>query len=70
MQSGALLLALFPEGVTLKTEDDFTRFKNLAQVADKLHRYAVNFEKGGHPDSLDDLAVYAQIQLYMDEVLK
>ena len=70
MDTGKLLLTLCGGPVTLTTEDDFTRFKNLTQVVDKLHRYCVNFSKGGHPDSLDDLAVYAQIQAYMDEVLK
>ena len=68
--SGALLMALLGGPVTLTTEADFTRFKNFCQVADKLHRYGVQFSTGGHPDSLDDLAVYAQIQQFIDEVLK
>lgn len=70
MDTGDLLFMLLGGPVALTTRKDMTRFKNLTQVVDKLHRYCVNFHKGGHPDSLDDLAVYAQIQAYMDEVLK
>jgi len=67
---GALLLALFPEGLVLRTEEDFTRAANLFQTIDKMARYCVNFTNGGHPDSLDDLSVYSQIQAYIDEVTK
>jgi hypothetical protein len=61
------MAALFPEGVELKSPSDFTRFALFAQAHGKLVRYAARFAAGGHPDSLDDTAVYAQILRFVDE---
>jgi len=58
---GALLLALFPEGgiPAIRDEASANRLTALMDCAGKLHRYAHNFESGGHGDSASDLIVYA-----------
>ena len=58
---GAAMEAFFPDGVRLRSADDFTRYHILTMMVAKIGRYAFNFERGGHYDSLDDLAVYAAI---------
>lgn len=68
--AGAFLKTLFPEGVKLSSLDDFVRIGVLVQVAAKLTRYAENWDKGGHTDSLNDLSVYAQILEYIDEQIR
>lgn len=58
---GALLIALFPEGGIPPITDAASadRLAALIDCAGKLHRYAHNFETGGHRDSARDLVVYA-----------
>lgn len=56
---GAILKALFPNGVKLETEDDHNRWHLFVLEIVKITRYANNWEKGGHEDSQDDLSVYA-----------
>ena len=56
---GATLKALLPNGVKLETADDFARWSLFQMVVGKLARYAGNYHKGGHKDSLHDLQVYA-----------
>ncbi len=58
---GKVLKGLFPNGITLNTEEDFTRFGLLSSCASKLNRYcgAMGKGKGGHQDSAHDLSVYA-----------
>jgi len=63
---GEVMVALFPNGVTLKTVDDFNRYALLKHAVSKIGRYAPNFQKGGHVDSLDDLSVYAQMLQELD----
>jgi hypothetical protein len=53
--------------VELKSPGDFTRFALFAQAHGKLCRYAATFAAGGHPDSLDDTSVYAQLLKFVDE---
>jgi hypothetical protein len=67
LRVGPSLMAIFPEGLTLSTAEEFTRFALFAQIHGKLLRYAARFKEGGHADSLDDLAVYAQILRQVDE---
>lgn len=62
---GKMMLGIFPDGVTLKSERDFTRFGVFVQMAAKFGRYGNSF-KTGHPDSLDDLSVYSQMLLEVD----
>lgn len=59
LNAGAALSALFPKGLFLAGEDDFTRFHILMLQIVKLSRYCVNFTNGGHEDSIKDAAVYA-----------
>lgn len=56
---GAVMAALFPEGVELHTKDDHNRFHILMLEIVKLSRYVQNWDRGGHADSQLDLAVYA-----------
>lgn len=63
---GDLLHALHPEGITLVTKEDFNRFGVYTQILSKIKRYSVNFMKGGHEDSLTDLAVYANMLKELD----
>lgn len=65
-ETGQALAAIFPNGIKLKSADDFNRFLTLGLMMLKMNRYAVNFEKGGHQDSVHDLAVYAAILEFID----
>lgn len=66
-KQGRILAAMFPNGITLKTEEDFTKFFVVTRMIDKLNR-ATNIEfitKGQQvkdetvKDTYQDLAVYA-----------
>lgn len=48
------------------SEKDMARFGVFVQVVSKITRYAENFNRGGHDDSLDDIAVYAMILKALD----
>jgi hypothetical protein len=58
---GKTLLGLFPDGITLRTEEEFNRFALFLQLQHKQSRYANSILTGGHADSLDDITVYAQM---------
>lgn len=65
---GKVLLAIFPNGINLQTEEEFNRFALLLHIIDKMTRYANSFHQGGHQDSLDDVSIYAQmLREYDDE---
>jgi hypothetical protein len=64
---GGVLAAMFPEGITLKEPEDFTRFYLFVLQVMKQTRYANNFASGGHPDSALDTAVYSALLLAVDE---
>jgi hypothetical protein len=67
--SGKFLSALFPDGLKLKTEEEWGRFYLFLHIVSKLDRYATNLKSGGHEDSLDDTAVYCMmLREYDDEV--
>jgi hypothetical protein len=66
---GAAMAALFPNGVELKTADDHNRFHILMLVIVKLSRYCVNWEKGGHQDSIHDAAVYCAMLEDIDDAI-
>lgn len=66
---GPVMKLLFPNGVPLATEDDHNRFGIFVQIVAKVTRYAENFERGGHDDSLDDLAVYSMMLKELDREL-
>jgi hypothetical protein len=52
---GQILAILYPDGMQLKTADDFTRWHLVDWMVGKLTRFAC----GNHLDSIHDLAVYA-----------
>lgn len=56
---GRVMEAMFPNGLHLRTIQDFNRYGIFVQCASKLMRYAENLDKGGHQDSAHDLSVYA-----------
>lgn len=67
MQFGPAIKAMFPNGVMITTEHDFNRIGVLVQAYAKFTRYVANFSRGGHSDSLDDLAVYAMMLKEIDQ---
>lgn len=71
-QHGHLLASMFPNGLTLKTAEDFNRFAMFIQVTHKVTRYgkSIEFGQGGHLDSCDDIAVYCQMLAEYDEEMK
>ena len=52
---------------TFETEDDYNRLGVMIMMLSKLSRYANNFNKGGHPDSLNDLSVYSTMLQELDK---
>lgn len=67
---GEIMLALFPNGITLKTKDDHNRFGLLTQKVYKLTRYGENFHKGGHEDSIIDDCTYSAMLAELDMDIK
>lgn len=67
---GEMLKGLFPDGIKIKTVDDQNRFQIFNLIIVKLSRYAVNWEKGGHADSIHDAAVYCAILEEIDANIK
>jgi len=63
---GGVMVSLLPNGIDLKTKDDFNRFGALVAIISKIGRYVQNFSAGGHPDSLDDISVYAMMLRELD----
>lgn len=65
-----VMLALFPNGISLKTEDDFSRFQLFSHVVAKQTRYSNNWDVGGHADSSIDLSVYGAMLSAIDEEIR
>jgi hypothetical protein len=55
---GAVMTAMFPNGLTLDSRRDWVRYGIFHQVVGKLTRYAADFSTG-HVDSIHDAGVYA-----------
>lgn len=53
---GRTMVAMFPDGIVLKTEEDFIKFHFLDWMLGKLTRYARN--GCTHEDSILDASVY------------
>jgi len=64
---GEIMALLFPNNAELAFSNEFNRFGIFVQMVSKLTRYAENFDRGGHRDSLDDLAVYAMMLRELDD---
>ena len=60
LKYGKIMTALFPDGITLKSEEDFNRIGALSCIVSKMARYTNNLEVP-HRDSLHDIAVYSII---------
>lgn len=67
---GKIMHLLFPSGPVLVDADPHNRFGILVQIVAKITRYAENFARGGHDDSLDDMAVYAMMLKELDQELR
>jgi hypothetical protein len=65
-QLGWVMMALFPEGITLKSVADFNRFGCFFEMVNKMQRYGNTFHKGGHEDSTHDISVYSQMLQELD----
>ena len=66
---GQVMTALFPDGVQLKTVEDYNRFGVINMIVAELTRYSQNWPKT-HQDSLHDLGVYAFILESLDDSLR
>jgi hypothetical protein len=67
---GPIMMLLFPTGIELVSADDHNRFGIFVQIVAKVTRYAEQFAKGGHDDSLDDTAVYSMMLKELDTELR
>ncbi len=56
---GPVMQEMFPDGVGLDGKEDQERFHLFSLIIVKLTRYAVNWDDGGHKDSIHDIAVFA-----------
>jgi len=62
---GRVMQALFPDGLTIKGEQEWVRFHLWLLSVVKLTRYVQNWEQG-HDDSLLDDIVYKAMTLQLD----
>lgn len=60
-QMGPVMMAIFPNGLTIQTSDEWQRFGAFFMIICKVVRYAEAFKAGGHIDSAHDSAVYSAI---------
>lgn len=65
---GEMMMKMFPDGLVLKTPDDFNRFNMFTQCVGKMTRYAQMFDKGGHQDSAHDACVYSAMLQEVTEI--
>lgn len=70
LKVGNMMVAMFPDGLTITTPEDWVRLELLIMKVVKFSRYAENFTKGGHKDSIHDDMVYAAMLEHVDEVLR
>lgn len=64
---GKMMSVLFPNGIMLKTAEDFTRYTYISGVIGKLNRYCNNFNEGGHRDSsIDPINMLAMLTVFDD----
>lgn len=66
MHIGTIMMGMFPDGLVLKTAEDFNRLHLFYHLVGKLSRYAMQMPGGGHDDSLDDTALYSMILRQFD----
>ena len=63
LKTGKIRKAFFPNGIKLKTENDFYYFHLFNIIATKLGRIAEHWRKGQHEDSWNDIMIYAAMAL-------
>jgi len=68
-QFGRVMSCLFPDGLGPEplTEEEWGRLAHITHIMTKLTRYCRNLRRGGHQDSMEDMAVYAQMTAELDE---
>lgn len=66
LKVGGVMSAMFPDGMVLKTAEDFNRWHLFELAIVKLTRYANQYEAGGHPDSIEDMIVYLSMVAGLD----
>ena len=67
---GPVLDAMFPSGILLLGPDEMQRMFTIVMQVTKLTRYAQNIHRGGHQDSLDDMAVYSIMAAHTDDIAR
>lgn len=67
LRVGNMMAAMFPEGLILKTQQDWNRMHMLLLMVVKQSRYATNWDKGGHKDSIHDATVYGAMLEMIDD---
>ena len=67
LTQGQIMTALFPDGVILKTVEDFNRFYVVDEMVMKFQRYCRKFVEGGHLDSIHDTSIYGAMLAELDE---
>jgi hypothetical protein len=55
---GKAMVGFFPDGLEIKTADDWNRLHIFLLAVVKKSRYCNNWNKGGHEDSIHDSMVY------------
>jgi hypothetical protein len=68
LRVGKMMEAMFPNGLTIKTAKDWNRIHMLLLTVIKQSRYATNWDKGGHQDSVRDATVYCAMLEMIDEM--
>lgn len=64
---GRIMIAMFGDNPPeLKTEADYNRWHLFELFVVKLSRYSINYNAGGHMDSLDDMIVYLAMVAALD----
>lgn len=64
---GKVMSSMFPNGLSVVTEDDWNRLHLLLLTVVKLTRYANNYQNGGHTDSIADAIVYFAMLQELDD---
>ncbi|KKM64274.1 hypothetical protein LCGC14_1502980 [marine sediment metagenome] len=69
-RTGEVYAAMFPEGINLRSAEEFQRYQMFSLAFGKLIRYANNIASGGHEDSALDLINYAAMLLHATNEVK
>lgn len=64
---GEIMMALFPNGLELRSKEDFNRYGVIFMMISKINRYTQHPDKG-HLDSAHDLGVYSFMLEELDSI--